>query len=160
MTAFQIVLLFCCSGYFSPLPLPIQCCYACECTCKLNSHHSAPTLRGGRGGLHENYLKTLKSFSNDMKSCQKLKKSLQVLYKIVVTVNLCLTVFLVVPLQSHRPVYSFEDNGDYIYDVQWSPIHPALFATVDGMGKLDLWNLNTDTEVFPYELLGSLYNHL
>ncbi|KXJ11141.1 Cytoplasmic dynein 1 intermediate chain 2 [Exaiptasia diaphana] len=49
--------------------------------------------------------------------------------------------------KSHRPVYSFEDNGDYIYDVQWSPIHPALFATVDGMGKLDLWNLNTDTEV-------------
>ena len=44
-------------------------------------------------------------------------------------------------------MYSFEDNGDYIYDVQWSPIHPALFATVDGMGKLDLWNLNTDTEV-------------
>jgi len=44
-------------------------------------------------------------------------------------------------------VYSFEDNGDYIYDVQWSPVHPALFATVDGMGKLDLWNLNNDTEV-------------
>lgn len=34
-----------------------------------------------------------------------------------------------------------------MYDVQWSPIHPALFAAVDGMGKLDLWNLNLDTEV-------------
>ena len=44
-------------------------------------------------------------------------------------------------------LYSFEDNGDYVYDVQWSPIHPALFASVDGMGKLDLWNLNSDTEV-------------
>ncbi|EDO49079.1 predicted protein [Nematostella vectensis] len=49
--------------------------------------------------------------------------------------------------KSPRPYYSFEDNGDYIYDVKWSPIHPALFATVDGTGRLDLWNLNSDTEV-------------
>ena len=34
-----------------------------------------------------------------------------------------------------------------MYDAKWSPIHPALFATVDGMGRLDLWNLNNDTEV-------------
>lgn len=32
-------------------------------------------------------------------------------------------------------------------DVAWSPIHPALFAGVDGSGRLDLWNLNQDTEV-------------
>ena len=50
-------------------------------------------------------------------------------------------------LQNPRPLYSFEDNGDYVYDVQWSPIHPALFAAVDGTGRLDLWNLNNDTEV-------------
>ena len=49
--------------------------------------------------------------------------------------------------QSTKVLYSFEDNGDYVYDVEWSPKHPALFATVDGMGKLDLWNLNNDTEV-------------
>uniref|UniRef100_A0A8C9TCV1 Dynein cytoplasmic 1 intermediate chain 1b n=1 Tax=Scleropages formosus TaxID=113540 RepID=A0A8C9TCV1_SCLFO len=47
----------------------------------------------------------------------------------------------------NRPLYSFEDNADYVYDVMWSPVHPALFATVDGMGRLDLWNLNNDTEV-------------
>lgn len=55
-----------------------------------------------------------------------------------------------IKLWSHknpRPLYSFEDNGDYVYDVQWSPIHPALFAAVDGTGRLDLWNLNNDTEV-------------
>lgn len=50
-------------------------------------------------------------------------------------------------LKENKPLYSFEDNGDYIYDVQWSPIHPALFASVDGMGRLDLWNLNNDTEL-------------
>lgn len=44
-------------------------------------------------------------------------------------------------------MHSFEDNSDYIYDVKWSPTHPALFASADGNGKLDLWNLNNDTEV-------------
>lgn len=50
-------------------------------------------------------------------------------------------------VQENKPLYSFEDNGDYVYDVAWSPIHPAVFATVDGMGRLDVWNLNQDTEV-------------
>ena len=50
-------------------------------------------------------------------------------------------------LQHNKPLYSFEDNADYVYDVMWSPVHPALFACVDGLGRLDLWNLNNDTEV-------------
>jgi len=40
-----------------------------------------------------------------------------------------------------------------VYDVQWSPIHPALFAAVDGTGRLDLWNLNNDTEVQIWTIL-------
>lgn len=44
------------------------------------------------------------------------------------------------------PLFTFECNGDYVYDVEWSPIHPALFASVDGSGRLDFWNLNKDTE--------------
>lgn len=57
--------------------------------------------------------------------------------------------------QENKPLYSFEDNGDYVYDVAWSPIHPAVFATVDGMGRLDVWNLNQDTEVFIWKLLSN-----
>jgi len=34
--------------------------------------------------------------------------------------------------------------------VKWHPAHPALFGTVDGSGKFDLWNLNADTEVLLY----------
>uniref|UniRef100_A0A8D0H4W0 Cytoplasmic dynein 1 intermediate chain 2 n=1 Tax=Sphenodon punctatus TaxID=8508 RepID=A0A8D0H4W0_SPHPU len=49
--------------------------------------------------------------------------------------------------KNNKPLYSFEDNSDYVYDVMWSPSHPAVFACVDGMGRLDLWNLNNDTEV-------------
>ncbi|XP_074593499.1 dynein, cytoplasmic 1, intermediate chain 2a-like isoform X2 [Brevipalpus obovatus] len=44
-------------------------------------------------------------------------------------------------------LHSFEDNCEYVYDVRWSPLHPALFATVDGMGRADVWNLNNDTEL-------------
>ncbi|XP_043667695.1 cytoplasmic dynein 1 intermediate chain isoform X21 [Vespula pensylvanica] len=50
-------------------------------------------------------------------------------------------------LKEMKPLYSFEHNGDYVYDVAWSPTHPALFAAVDDSGRLDLWNLNQDTEV-------------
>lgn len=47
---------------------------------------------------------------------------------------------------SITPLYSFEHADDYVYDVKWSPSHPALFGSVDGDGRFDLWNLNTDTE--------------
>lgn len=59
-----------------------------------------------------------------------------------VRITLCLSLF-----QDGKPIYSFEDNSDYVLDVAWSPMHPALFAAVDGGGRLDLWNLNQDTEV-------------
>ena len=39
-----------------------------------------------------------------------------------------------------------------MYDVKFHPQHPSLFASIDGTGKLDFWELNKDTE-FP------LYRH-
>src|SRR6185312_9566433 len=50
-------------------------------------------------------------------------------------------------VQTITPLYSFEGADDYVYDVKWSPNHPALFASVDGTGRFSLWNLNMDTEV-------------
>lgn len=44
-------------------------------------------------------------------------------------------------------IHSFESNGDYIYDVKWSPNNPALFATADGDGRVDIWNLANDSEL-------------
>jgi len=46
-----------------------------------------------------------------------------------------------------KPLYSFEHNNGYVYDVRWSPVHPALFATCDDMGRFDIWNLSNDTEL-------------
>ena len=54
------------------------------------------------------------------------------------------------------PIYSFEEADDYVYDVKWHPLHPAMFGTADGSGKFDLWNLNTDTEVTQFALRLSL----
>ncbi|TNN18659.1 Cytoplasmic dynein 1 intermediate chain 2 isoform 5 [Schistosoma japonicum] len=45
-----------------------------------------------------------------------------------------------------RLICSFEEASDYVFDAHWSPIHPALFATVDCTGRLDLWNLNQNSE--------------
>lgn len=45
------------------------------------------------------------------------------------------------------PVHSFEGADDYVFDVKWHPHHPAMFGSVDGAGKFDLWNLNQDVEV-------------
>ena len=50
--------------------------------------------------------------------------------------------------RSKKPIYSFEDASDYVYDVQWSTIHPSLFVSADGNGELDFWNPNSDTEVW------------
>ncbi|XP_014252015.1 cytoplasmic dynein 1 intermediate chain isoform X4 [Cimex lectularius] len=50
-------------------------------------------------------------------------------------------------MKENKPVYSFEDNTDYVFDVAWSPVHPSVFASVDITGRLDLWDLNMDTEV-------------
>lgn len=51
------------------------------------------------------------------------------------------------PANIVAPIYSFEEADDYIFDVKWHPGHPAMFGTVDGSGKFNLWNLNSDTEV-------------
>ena len=36
---------------------------------------------------------------------------------------------------------TFDDPKDYVYDVQWSPQHPALFSAVDGQGYLSIFDL-------------------
>ncbi|SNX87035.1 related to Dynein intermediate chain 1, cytosolic [Melanopsichium pennsylvanicum] len=43
-------------------------------------------------------------------------------------------------------ILNFEESNDYIYDIRWSPTHPSVFAQVDGTGRLDVYNLNIDTE--------------
>lgn len=56
----------------------------------------------------------------------------------------------------NSPIASFDEADDYVYDVKWHPNHPAMFASVDGAGKFDVWNLNLDTEVgFPVFSIGT-----
>lgn len=51
------------------------------------------------------------------------------------------------PAVNVPPLCSFEENTDYVYDVRWHPVNPAVFGSVDGTGRFDMWNLNADTEV-------------
>jgi dynein intermediate chain len=43
-----------------------------------------------------------------------------------------------------EPLCTFNDNRDSIYDLKWSPNRPTVFASVDGMGYIDVWDLNQD----------------
>jgi dynein intermediate chain len=36
---------------------------------------------------------------------------------------------------------------DAVYDARWSPHRPGVFALVDGAGHLEIWDLNTETEI-------------
>jgi dynein intermediate chain len=47
---------------------------------------------------------------------------------------------------SDQPIFTFESSQEYVYDVQWSPVHPSVFAAVDGDGFIDVWDINKDTE--------------
>ncbi|KAJ3275934.1 hypothetical protein HDV01_006801 [Terramyces sp. JEL0728] len=42
-----------------------------------------------------------------------------------------------------KPIKSFEESRDFITDVKWCPTSPSVFASVDGSGNLDLYNLIT-----------------
>lgn len=35
---------------------------------------------------------------------------------------------------------------DVVYDAQWSPVKPSVFALVDGAGWLELWDISVETE--------------
>lgn len=47
---------------------------------------------------------------------------------------------------SNQPIFTFESSQEYVYDVQWSPVHPSVFASVDGDGYIDIWDINRDRE--------------
>ena len=48
--------------------------------------------------------------------------------------------------EKRTPIFTFESSQEYVYDVQWSPVHPSVFAQVDGDGYVDIWDINKDTE--------------
>ena len=51
------------------------------------------------------------------------------------------------PGYSDAPLMSFLSNSyDYMCDVQWSPVHPSVFATASSNGTVNIWNLATSLD--------------
>ena len=51
------------------------------------------------------------------------------------------------PGYSDAPLMSFLNNSyDYLCDVQWSPVHPSIFATASSNGTVNIWNLATSLD--------------
>jgi dynein intermediate chain len=44
------------------------------------------------------------------------------------------------------------DGEVEVYDAQWSPVHPSVFASCNGYGQIDLWDISKDTEECRYRL--------
>jgi len=38
-------------------------------------------------------------------------------------------------------------KADAVYDVRWSPARPSIFASVDGSGAVEVWDLNENTDL-------------
>jgi len=65
---------------------------------------------------------------------------------LMLTSSIDWTVKLWYPKHRNEPIQTYEYSQEYIYDVQWSPVHPSVFATCDGDGFVDIWDINKDTE--------------
>ena len=52
--------------------------------------------------------------------------------------------------QSDEPLLTFNQSKDYVYSAKWHPTNPSIFATADGSGYIDLWDLNRDKEIPTY----------
>ena len=95
---------------------------------------------------------TVKLWSMKLQSEQQIAVS-GVCVCVCVCVRVCTCLFssplflLLMQNNLGLPLCSFNTYADYVYDVKWSPKHPAVFASVDGSGRLQLWNLNNDYEV-------------
>lgn len=67
--------------------------------------------------------------------------------ELVLTGSMDWTVNLWNPKESTKPLCTFESSQEYVYDVQWSPTHPSVFASCDAEGYVDVWNINRDKEM-------------
>mmetsp|Transcript_27434 Transcript_27434/g.20585 ORF Transcript_27434/g.20585 Transcript_27434/m.20585 type:complete len:139 (-) Transcript_27434:220-636(-) len=65
---------------------------------------------------------------------------------LLLSASLDWTIKLWYPKVRAEPLLTLEASQEYIYDVQWSPVHPSVFASCDGDGYIDLWDLNKDSE--------------
>ena len=52
------------------------------------------------------------------------------------------TVKLWCPSSRKTPLHTFESAQEYVYDARWCPTHPAVFASCDAEGFVDVWNIN------------------
>jgi hypothetical protein len=46
-----------------------------------------------------------------------------------------------------HPIHIIDSYTNSVFDVNWSPTHPAMFSTADADGMLNIFNLNRDIDV-------------
>lgn len=66
--------------------------------------------------------------------------------ELLLTSSMDWTVKLWSPKERSTALFTFESSQEYVYDVQWSPTHPSVFASCDAEGYVDVWDINKDRE--------------
>ena len=51
---------------------------------------------------------------------------------------------------NNQTPYVMNELESEIYDIKWSPVHPSVFATSDGKGNIDMWDLSKRTDTYCY----------
>lgn len=88
---------------------------------------STQSTKANDVGLHKGFLRGLGGF--------------------VLSAGVDWTVQLWAPAFSEKPITSWVNhNYDYMAAVEWSPVHPSIFATASSSGTIALWNLALSQE--------------
>lgn len=65
---------------------------------------------------------------------------------LILTSSLDWSVRLWNPKISNKCFMTFESSEDYVFDVAWNKANSTVFASVDGDGYIDLWDISGDLE--------------
>ncbi|GAW79905.1 cytoplasmic dynein intermediate chain [Plasmodium gonderi] len=54
--------------------------------------------------------------------------------------------------EPNNPLFIFDSFDDYLMDVKWNPVHPAIFATCSSSGNIKVWNISYDLECSYFDM--------
>ncbi|ANQ07000.1 Uncharacterized protein PCOAH_00014990 [Plasmodium coatneyi] len=54
--------------------------------------------------------------------------------------------------EPQNPLYTFDCFDDYLMDVKWNPVHPAIFATCSSNGNIKVWNMCLDLDCSYFDM--------
>eukprot|EP00986_Skeletonema_menzelii_P009229 scaffold4151_cov137-Skeletonema_menzelii.AAC.1 len=109
-----------------------------------SGHYGMVTAVAARPAIASNVnsRSSMKETTSSTTSSSMAKGFLRGAGGLLVTTGVDWSTKLWAPGYTDAPLMSFLSNSyDYMSDVQWSPVHPPIFATTSSNGTVNIWNL-------------------